>query len=133
MASEGFTYYQPNYKDIKDESDDCVVRAICKALNINWITAFDLLCGEAREIQFMPSSKKTYESLLRKNGFEYHGISNKKGTKRPTVKFMTTQSGGSIIVMNVANHVVTAVDGKFYDIWDSGNKSLYGYWIKDLK
>lgn len=81
----------------------------------------------------MLSSQKTYESLLRKNGFEYQGISNKKGSKRPTVKQMAGKSQGSVIVMNVANHVVTAVDGKFYDIWDSGNKSLYGYWQKSIR
>lgn len=33
-------------------------------------------------------------------------------------------------VLQVANHIITCQDGYYYDIWDCGNHSLYGYWEK---
>ena len=33
-------------------------------------------------------------------------------------------------IVTVAHHVVAVVDGKYYDTWDSGEKSLYGYYEK---
>lgn len=127
-----FEYYQPNDKDIKDDYGDCVVRSLCKALNKTWIEVFDLLVEKARDEQCMPNSKSAYDKVLNDYGFEYHGISNKKGSKRPTVKSFTADSQDFIAVMRTAHHIVTSVDGKYYDTWDSGDKSLYGYWIKKL-
>lgn len=33
-------------------------------------------------------------------------------------------------LLKVANHVVAVVDGRYYDTWDSGYKSLYGHYEK---
>lgn len=62
-------------------------------------------------------------------GFAYYGISNKKGSKRPTVAGFAKENKGTYI-LKVANHVVALVDGIYYDTWDSGYKSLYGYYEK---
>ena len=80
-----YKYYQPNKKDLKDKYDDCVVRALTKVLDKDWLEVFDDLVKYAREIQCMPNSKQCYEQYLKDNGFVYVGISNKKGSKRPTV------------------------------------------------
>lgn len=61
-------------------------------------------------------------------GFTYYGISNKKGSKRPTVDGFAKEHKGTYL-LKVANHVV-AVDGIYYD---SGYKSLYGYYEKKVK
>lgn len=74
-----YKYYQPNKKDLKDKYDDCVVRALTKVLDKDWIEVFDDLVKYARGIQCMPSSKQCYEQYLKDNGFVYIGISNKKG------------------------------------------------------
>lgn len=130
MKSRNFKYFQPNDKDIKDDYGDCVVRALCKALDKNWLEVFDLLAEKAREYQCMTNGKQAYAAVLRDHGFTYKGISNKKGTKRPTVKRFAVDNR-SICVMRTAHHIVTGRDGYFYDTWDSGEKSLYGYWIKN--
>lgn len=126
-----FVYFQPNDKDIKDKVGDCQIRALAKVLNKTWLEVFDLITPICREQQVMDifscDLKKTKEALQR-IGLEYTGISNKKGTKRPTVdSFAKTHKVGRYIV-SVAHHVVAVVDGKYYDTWDSGDCCLYGYY-----
>lgn len=126
-----YKYYQPNKKDIKDRQGDCVVRALTKVMNKTWLEVFNELIPYAIEIQCMPNSKTCYESYLKDNGFEYHGISNRKGSKRPTVESFTKEHKTGIFFLNVANHVVSVVDGIYYDTWDSGQCCLYGYYEKE--
>lgn len=126
-----FVYYQPNKKDVKDKVGDCQIRALAKVLDKSWGEVFDLITPICREQQVMDifscDLAKTKEAL-HKLGFEYTGVSNRKGVKRPTVDtFAKTHKTGSYIV-TVAHHVVAVVDGKYYDTWDSGYKSLYGYY-----
>lgn len=75
-------------------------------------------------------SKPCYKRYLEEHGFEYVGISNKKGSKRPTVESFTKDHKEGTYFLSVANHVVASVDGNFYDTWDSGDCCLYGYWEK---
>ena len=125
-----YKYYQPNKKDLKDKYGDCVTRALCKVTGKEWLEVFNGLVPFAQEIQTMPNDKACYEAYLKANGFTYTGISNKKGSKRPTVaSFARGHKNGSYVAV-VANHLVAVADGNYYDTWDSGYKSLYGYWEK---
>lgn len=67
---------------------------------------------------------------LKKNGFKYTGISNKKGSKRPLVKEFAKKHKDGVYFLTTANHVVACTDGDYFDTWDSGNKPMYGYWEK---
>lgn len=128
MGKGRYIYFQPNKLDAKDAHGDCAVRCACKAENVDWLTAFDMLCLIARRIQSMPNSKACYEVLLKERGYIYHKISNAKGSKRPTVDSFAKEHGTGTFVLVVANHYVCCKDGNFYDTWDSGKKCLYGYW-----
>lgn len=123
-----YKYYQPNEKDVKDEYGDCVIRALTKALGMTWLEVFDDIHPISRELQIPFNSKLCYEKYLNNKGFEYQGVSNKKGTKRPTVKSFTKEHDKGIYVLRVAHHLVTVVDGYYFDVWDSGDCCLYGYW-----
>ncbi len=131
--SKRFVYYQPNNKDLKDQFGDCQVRALSKALNISWVEAFDLTIPICREMQTYTIFGGTCEigkESLRRIGFTYSGISNKKGSKRPTVDSFAKDHPTGTYIAKVAHHVVAIVDGKYYDTWDSGQKSMYGYYEK---
>lgn len=132
MYSRGFEYYQPNELDHKDECGDCVIRAITKIEIRTWRSIFKELCGIAMEQQTMPNQKQCYEQYFREHGYKYTGISNKKGAKRPTVSQFTVSHPDGRYILVVANHLVAADSGKFYDTWDSGSKCLYGYWQKGV-
>lgn len=127
-----YKYYQPNEKDLKDDYGNCVIRALCKALNKNWRETFILCCDYALEVQCPINCLplKLSKDFFNKLGFTYNGISNKKGSKRPTVESFAKEHKKGIYVLSVANHFVTVVDGVYYDTWDCGYKSLYGYYEK---
>lgn len=128
--SKYYKYYQPNEKDLKDNYGDCVIRALTKVTEKSWLEVFNELVSIARELQCMPNSKPCYKKYLEENGFTYHGVSNKKGTKRPTVESFTKEHTQGIFTLRVANHIVSSIEGIYYDTWDSGNCCLYGYWEK---
>lgn len=126
-----FKYYQPNQKDLKDTYGDCVIRALTKVTGKAWVEVFDELVPYARELQCMPNGKPCYERYLADRGFTYKGISNKKGTKRPTVYSFAKDHPEGVYVLSVAHHLVAVTEGFYWDTWDSGHKSLYGYWVKE--
>ena len=128
IRHNNFEYFQPNKK--KKKACDCAIRAIAKALNISWVEAFDLLAEEARKQQDSINSREVYGQVLLNHNFIYNKLAIKKGSKRPKVFEAAKQLKNQIAVFNVANHVVTAQNGKYYDIWDSGDCCLYGYYTK---
>ena len=130
-TSKEFKYYQPNQKDLKDEYGDCVIRALTKATGKEWLEVFKDLIPYAMEMQCIPNCRPCYEKYLADEGFTYKGISNAKGTKRPTVQSFTKEHKEGIYVLRVANHLVAVAEGYYWDTWDSGLKSLYGYGVKE--
>ena len=126
-----YIYYQPNDKDLKDQVGDCQIRALSKALNLSWLETFDLIIPICRSQQttaiFSCELQKTKEAM-EYLGFEYHGVSNKKGTTRPTVESFAKSHPKGRYVVTVSHHVVAVVDGQYFDTWNSGYKSLYGYY-----
>ena len=130
---ERFKYYQPNDKDLKDRTGDCVIRALTKVMNKTWVEIYDELVPIGRRVQAFGNDQITYTTYLKENGFEYQGISNKKGSKRPTIKEFANKNREGTYFCKAANHVVAVVDGIYYDTWDSGRKPMYGYWKKMQK
>ena len=130
MAGKHYKYYQPNKKDLKDKYGDCVIRSLTKALNMEWLDVFDEMQPLSRELQVPFNCRPCYEKYLDIKGLIYHGISNAKGSKRPTVDEFAKNHKNGTYVLRVAHHLVTVVDGYYYDTWDCGKKSLYGYWEK---
>ena len=122
-----FKYYQPNPKG---ECGDCVVRAVSKAIREDWEDTYTILSLTGKSLYRMPNERDTYSVVLENYGFKYHGISNAKGSRRPKVSDFARKHKG-IAVLRLANHLVAVEDGYYWDIWDCGRKSLYGYWDKD--
>lgn len=128
MASKYYKYYQPNKKDLKDDYGDCVIRSLTKALDMEWLDIFDEMQPMSREMQVPFNCRPCYEKYIESKGLKYYGISNKKGSKRPTVESFAKEHKEGTYILRVAHHLVTVVNGYYYDTWDCGKKSLYGYW-----
>lgn len=129
--STRWKYYQPNKKDLKDEYGDCVIRALCKVTSKEWLQVFDDLTPYVREVQANPNAPQVYSKYLEDNGFKWVGITAGKGSKRPTVQSFAKDHKEGTYILRVAHHVVTVADGYFYDTWDSGDCSLYGYYVEE--
>ncbi|MBR4314111.1 MAG: hypothetical protein IKP66_04295 [Lachnospiraceae bacterium] len=126
-----YTYFQPNDKDLKDKFGDCAVRALCLVENLSWDVAYDKMWWYSRDVWCPMNFKQGFDNVMANLGYTYVGISNKKGSKRPTVaEFAKTMKGKRAIAV-VSNHYVGVKDGKYYDTWESGRTHLYGYWYKD--
>lgn len=121
-----YVEYNPNPQGKK--VGDCVVRAICKATGMDWDIVFMDLCEIAFDEKCMPNEKDAYEKYIIKKGLEWRSIKVTKGSKRPTVKSFAKDHPQGTYIMRVANHLVTVQDGKYYDLWDSGECCVYGYW-----
>ena len=126
--NRNYVYYQPNDLDLKDEFYDDPIRALTKLLDMSWVEVFDELVPIARKMQCSPLEKCCYERYLYESGFVYKGISNKNGSTRPSVESFARNNRHGKYLLNLANHCVAVVDGKHYNIWDAGQKSLYGVW-----
>lgn len=125
-----YKYFQPNDKDTKDKYGDCAVRAICKAENLSWLDAYDIMYKYAREVQCPMNIKQGYEHILKSLGYEYGHF--KHGGKRPNVKKFATEHKDGTYICVCANHYVCIKNGHYYDTWDSGEVHLYSYWYKKL-
>ena len=130
MKEQLCIYYQPNALDIKDEYGDCSIRSLSKALNISWKEAFNLLVPYELKYQcpFPCMPLKLYKKVYKDLGFNYVGISNKKGSKRPTVNSFTKEHKAGTYILSLSGHFVCVKDGKFYDTRDCGDSHLYGYY-----
>lgn len=123
---DNFEYYQPN----DHICGDCGIRAVSKALDCSWEEALTTLYLNALKIKEAPGSCDNITETLKFFDFKWVPITPKRGEKRQTVtEFAKTHNTGTYI-LRVSGHLVCAKDGKYHDIWDCGNKSLYGYWVK---
>ena len=70
MKNKYFKYFQPNKLELKDEYGDCAVRTICKAENMEWLEAYDLMWSYSREVQSPLNCKYGFEHILKKLGYK---------------------------------------------------------------
>lgn len=132
IKDKQYRYYQPNKKDLKDEYGDCVIRALCKVTGKEWLEVFDDLTPYVREVQANPNAPQVYSKYLEDNGFKWVGIKAEKGSKRPTVQSFAKEHPEGTYILRVANHIVAVSEGSYWDTWDSGYKSVYGYYLKEV-
>lgn len=123
-------YTKLNLNPKNKKTGDCVVRACSLALNKSWDTVYKELCDLGYVMKEMPNSDNVWKKFLELNGFVKRSIKVQRGSKRPTVRQLAEASRGKVIVAKVANHVVTIIDGYYYDIFDCGNSSVYVYYEK---
>ena len=124
-----YKYYQPNKKDLKDDYGDCVIRALTKAFDMQWRDVFIELAPIALELQCMPNGRPCYEKYITEiKGFTWYPCKAIKGKKRPTVETFAKQHKLGTYILRCAHHLVTVVDGNWYDTWESDDCSVYGYW-----
>lgn len=128
-----FEFYNPNpsYKKRKNgkwKKPDCVLRALSKALDLSWEETFKVTVEEALKQFTVQNDNDVYKAILLRNGYEYHAV---PAGRKPTVNEFAEEHPNDMCVLSVANHLVYADSGKFYDTGDwSGSCKVYSYYIK---
>ena len=107
---------------------DCVVRAISKALGLHWEDAYIALVTEGYKHHDMPSSNYVWGMLLYDHGFDRRMPACSRCF---TVEEFTRENPEGIFVIATDSHVVTAIDGDYFDSWDSGDKIVNYFWHKE--
>ena len=106
---------------------DCAVRAIAKALNIDWETAYVMISVNGYAMGDMPSSDSVWGAVLRDNGFYIQSIPNTCPDCYTIKDFCKDFPYGEYVV-GTGEHVVAVIDGNYYDSWDSGDVvPIYAY------
>ena len=108
---------------------DCVIRAICKALNKEWEEVYTALCLEGFIMNDLPNSNAVWGAYLRKQGFERCIIPSKCPDCYTVNDFCVDYPKGNYILA-ISGHVVAVQDGKLYDSWDSSFENPVYYWQK---
>ena len=108
---------------------DCSVRAIAKALGVDWERAYVLIAVNGFQMGDVMSSNNVWGSVLRQHGFKRYNIPNKCPDCYTISDFCAEHPRG-LYVLGTGTHVVTAIDGNYYDSWDSGNEIPIYYWTK---
>lgn len=122
-----WVYYNPN--PTGKRVGDCSIRAVTKATGDDWDTAYCGITLKGYEEKNMPSSNAVWGSYLRKKGFKRQMIPDECPDCYTVEQFCKDHPKGMFVVA-VQNHVLTVVDGDYYDAWDSGNEIPIFYYYK---
>lgn len=108
---------------------DCAVRAVAKALGIDWETAYTLIAANGYAMGDMPSSDSVWGAVLRENGFYRTAIPNRCPECYTAEDFSRDNPRGTY-VLGFGGHVATIVDGNLYDSWDSSQEIPAYVWFR---
>lgn len=117
--------YNPNPANRR--TDDCVIRAVAKVLDIPWERAYIMLSVKGLEMYAWGNSNDVWGSLLRENGFVREIIPNTCPDCYTIEDFCRDNPTGTY-VLGTGTHAVAVVDGNYYDTWQSGEQTpIYVY------
>lgn len=106
---------------------DCAVRAIAKALGVDWETAYAMIAKAGFLMADMPSSNGVWGAVLRQNGFVRSSLPPTCPDCYTAKDFARDHPTGTY-VLGFGNHVATVKDGRIYDSWDSSNEIPQYFW-----
>ena len=120
--------YNPNPAQAR--AGDCAVRAIAKALNIDWESAYAKVAVNGFLMGDVISSNAVWGSVLRQNGFTREIIPNSCPDCYTLADFSKDHPKGTFVVA-LPGHVACVVDGDIYDSWDSSELAPLYYWREE--
>lgn len=123
-----YIFYNPN--PVAANVADCAVRAISKALDLNWEEAYIKLTINGIQMGDLISSDNVWGSILRQNGFIKAIIPNTCPDCYTAKDFCKDHPKG-IYVLGFGGHVATVVDGDLYDSWDCSHMVPIYYWHEE--
>jgi len=109
---------------------DCSVRAVAKALNTDWETAYAMITMNGYLMNDVPSSNTVWGSVLKQHGFQRSVIPTTCPDCYTAEDFARDHPHGTY-VLGFGNHVATVKDGMIYDSWDSSKEIPVYYWAKE--
>lgn len=110
---------------------DCVIRAISIAENLPWIVVYVELCVQGFDTGDWGNSNDVWGAYLRRLGYTRYVIPN-TCPDCYTVKDFADEHRNGTFILCTGTHVVTVIDGDYYDAWDSGREVPIYFWKKEM-
>ena len=107
---------------------DCVIRALSTALDETWDRLYAELAVQGYMMKDMPSSNHVWSTYLGGKGFKCAVVPNNY-----TVMTFSENYPSGVYILATGSHVVTVIDGNYYDSWDSGKETPIYYFYKEEK
>lgn len=122
-----FSYYNPN--PVKNNTRDCAIRAVAKALNISWEDSFAAIAVMAYSMGETMDANAAWGAVLRQNGFKKDIIPNTCPDCYTVQDFCKDHPKG-LYVLGSDGHVATVLDGVLYDSYDTSSLIPVYYWYR---
>lgn len=122
-----FVEWNPN--PVGRRVGDCAVRAISKALGVDWETAYVMIASNGFSMGDMPSSDSVWGATLRQHGFYRISIPDTCPDCYSVTDFCNDNPKGTF-VLGFGGHVATVVDGDLFDSWDSSSEIPQFVWYR---
>lgn len=106
---------------------DCAVRAVAKALNVDWEKAYAMIAAAGFALNDVMSSNAVWGSVLRQHGFVRSSIPPTCEDCYSAADFARDHPTGTY-VLGFGNHTATVKDGQLFDSWDSSGLSPQYFW-----
>ena len=120
--------YNPN--PLGKRVGDCAIRAISAAEGLSWFDAYDALSHYGRMFGNLPNSNDVWGTFLHDEGYKRHVIPDTCPECYTVADFCRDNPKG-VFVLGTGSHVVTVIDGDYWDAWDSGAEVPAYYWEAD--
>lgn len=108
---------------------DCVVRAISKALNKSWESAYIELCIQGLMMSDMPSSNAVWNRYLKNKGFKRHEIED--CPECYSIYDFCKEHPEGVYIVGTGSHAVCICNGCAYDAWNSLRETPVYYFEKE--
>ncbi len=124
-----YVYFNPN--PANKRVGDCVIRAISKLTNQSWAATYLAVTLKGYEMCDMPSSNSVWAAYLRDCGYRRFVIDDTCPNCYTISDFCRGNPQGKFLLAT-GSHVVTVIDGDYFDAWDSGNEVPILCWSKEF-
>lgn len=123
-------FIKTNPNPIGNYVGDCVIRALSIAMNKPWGLTYIDLCIHGYKLCDMPSSNRVWGDYLKEHGFNMGMVSNNCPHCYSVIDFCRENQNGTFI-LGTGTHVLTVIDGDYYDSWNSGDEHPIYFWKKE--
>jgi hypothetical protein len=106
------------------------VRAVAAATGQSWEQAYIALALTGYALGDMPSANRTWGAYLQKQGYKRRMV-EADCTICYTVADFAREYPHGVYVLGCSGHVLTVLDGDWFDSWDSGAECPIYYWYKE--
>lgn len=120
-------YCNPNPK--KKLVGDCVIRGVAILTGLTWDEAYDDIVTQGKIEKDMPSANAVLAEYMKLNGYTRKVLPDMCPNCYDVRTFCEEHPYGRYLLAT-GSHVVAAIDGDYYDAWDSGNEVPIYYWEK---